>query len=426
MKYIVALISLFLSTKGITQSTDINFIKGVNWEKIKETAKINSKYIFVDCYATWCGPCKLMEQTVFQNPKVSNFINDHFISLKIQMDSTNNDDNNINLLRSVAIEFGIEYNIKSLPTILYFSPQGVILDKNIGTMDDTTFLRFSASILEDVPHYYEIVAKLNKQVIDSSELLYLIQNSLLKQDNDIFNKSGRYFINKYLSTISNVINCDTNLIITIAPYLANIINSNDRIFRFLVDNSQHVDSLLRIPKYTENVINRVITIEELSYLQHKSNNDRIPPKWDSLSKRINAKFGNYYGSEAILMAKINWYKRNKDWQELSKFTIEKMEKYGLDTTGPGKYFINNDIYNVVFLHSTDRSDLYKAAEIMHTILNEIPKDGECTDTYANLLYKLGKTSKALYWESKALREDPNNQDIKNDLLKMHEGLPTWQ
>ncbi len=36
----------------------IHFENGLSWEQIKEKAKAEHKYIFVDCYATWCGPCK--------------------------------------------------------------------------------------------------------------------------------------------------------------------------------------------------------------------------------------------------------------------------------------------------------------------------------------------------------------------------------
>lgn len=45
---------LCLSDNGLSALTNI-----------KEKAKKENKYIFMDCYATWCGACKMMEQEVY-------------------------------------------------------------------------------------------------------------------------------------------------------------------------------------------------------------------------------------------------------------------------------------------------------------------------------------------------------------------------
>ena len=46
------------------------FGQGINFEKLtlEEAlikAKTENKYVFVDCYTTWCGPCKRMTEFVF-------------------------------------------------------------------------------------------------------------------------------------------------------------------------------------------------------------------------------------------------------------------------------------------------------------------------------------------------------------------------
>jgi thiol:disulfide interchange protein len=48
----------------IDTSKGINFENNLSWEQVKEKAKAENKYIFVDCYATWCGPCKAMDKEV--------------------------------------------------------------------------------------------------------------------------------------------------------------------------------------------------------------------------------------------------------------------------------------------------------------------------------------------------------------------------
>ena len=45
----------------------IHFEDGVSWQHVQQKAKAEDKYIFVDCYATWCGPCKQMDKKVCAN-----------------------------------------------------------------------------------------------------------------------------------------------------------------------------------------------------------------------------------------------------------------------------------------------------------------------------------------------------------------------
>src|SRR5438105_903166 len=40
----------------------IKFTEGISWEQVKAKAKAESKYIFIDAYATWCGPCMKMDK----------------------------------------------------------------------------------------------------------------------------------------------------------------------------------------------------------------------------------------------------------------------------------------------------------------------------------------------------------------------------
>ena len=70
----------------------IRFEKGLSWQQVLEKAKAENKFIFVDCYATWCGPCKQMERDVYPVPQVEELYNDRFISVKMQMDSSKADD----------------------------------------------------------------------------------------------------------------------------------------------------------------------------------------------------------------------------------------------------------------------------------------------------------------------------------------------
>ena len=49
-------------------------------------AKAANKLIFFDGYATWCGPCKYMSNTVFKQDKVADFFNANFVNVKFDME----------------------------------------------------------------------------------------------------------------------------------------------------------------------------------------------------------------------------------------------------------------------------------------------------------------------------------------------------
>jgi thiol:disulfide interchange protein len=69
-----------------SQNVGIDFREGLSLDSIQVIAKKENKSIFLDCFATWCVPCKNMERNVFSQKKVSEYFNEHFISVRVQMD----------------------------------------------------------------------------------------------------------------------------------------------------------------------------------------------------------------------------------------------------------------------------------------------------------------------------------------------------
>ncbi len=65
---------LFLLIFLQVKSQGITFEENLSWQQAKEKAKKENKYIFVDCYATRCGPCKQMEKEVYPSDKAGNFL----------------------------------------------------------------------------------------------------------------------------------------------------------------------------------------------------------------------------------------------------------------------------------------------------------------------------------------------------------------
>src|SRR5882757_3769272 len=100
----------------------VHFEQGLSWDQVKAKAKSESKYIFVDCYATWCGPCKMMDEKVYTLKDVGDYFNKHFISVKVQLDKTDTDDSLVRKWYNEAVNIQKNYSVNAFPTFLFFSP----------------------------------------------------------------------------------------------------------------------------------------------------------------------------------------------------------------------------------------------------------------------------------------------------------------
>ncbi|HNA41871.1 MAG TPA: DUF255 domain-containing protein [Saprospiraceae bacterium] len=57
-------------------------VKWYTWAEAMELRKQNPKPIMVDLYTDWCGWCKRMDATTFEDEKVAKYLNDNFYPVK--------------------------------------------------------------------------------------------------------------------------------------------------------------------------------------------------------------------------------------------------------------------------------------------------------------------------------------------------------
>ncbi len=117
----------------------VHFLTSKSWSEIVQIAQMEHKIIFIDFYASWCTPCKKMEQYVFQTEKIAEILNRQFISIRVQVDSTKEDDLNIKQWYNTSHAFVQEFNIVSLPTYVFLSETGKPLHKSIGYQNQDVF-----------------------------------------------------------------------------------------------------------------------------------------------------------------------------------------------------------------------------------------------------------------------------------------------
>lgn len=118
--YLFTLLLIFpilLSTESQAQGIDF---ENVDWEAVKAKAKASDMPIFVDTYASWCEPCKWMDNNIFVKEEVGTFFKDNYVSYKL------------NIEKGEGLSFAKEYRITSYPTMLYFNSDGELVHRIIG------------------------------------------------------------------------------------------------------------------------------------------------------------------------------------------------------------------------------------------------------------------------------------------------------
>ena len=69
----------------LSQSRTGPQIKWMTWTEAMEKMATDAKpkKIMVDLYTDWCGYCKKMDRTTFQDKEVIKYVNEHFIPIKL-------------------------------------------------------------------------------------------------------------------------------------------------------------------------------------------------------------------------------------------------------------------------------------------------------------------------------------------------------
>jgi thioredoxin-related protein len=109
--YLLCLIVLIaLPQAKASESEDgIQFTHG-SWSDAVAKAKKENKLLFVDCYTTWCGPCKMLSKKVFPQKEVGDYFNANYINVKLDCE------------KGEGPGLKKKFGVSAFPTMLFIDP----------------------------------------------------------------------------------------------------------------------------------------------------------------------------------------------------------------------------------------------------------------------------------------------------------------
>jgi len=413
----------------------ITWVENLNWLQVLKKAKKEKKYIFIDCFTTWCGPCKKMDKEVYTNDSVADLLNAKFISVKVQMDSTTADNYFTRTWYKTAKEIETSYRIVEYPTFLFFSPNGEVVYKDLGYKAPKKFMQTVQDALTPSKQYYALIRSYQKGKKDYLNMPSLITMSRQLGDTAHYRPLLKDYYSYLQSLGKDKLYTKENI-----EFIASTINKSSQIpFSMFYPDGKAVDEVMKKEGYARSVVDQVILKEKTNPFLRATGGES-EPDWSTLYNNIAKDYKGDYADRNVIEAKLKWYQFKGNDLKFAAILNDKIEKYGSDTTSMGEDFKLNTVAYLLWLGINDVVELKRTTGWMAGVVRRSEKaTGEYIeyrayyiDTYANLLYKVGETTEALKWQEMAVakgRELGINKGVleglEKNLEKMKKGEPTW-
>jgi tetratricopeptide (TPR) repeat protein len=193
-------------------------------------------------------------------------------------------------------------------------------------------------------------------------------------------------------------------------------SSKDKGFSVLLHNPEKADAILGEGKAEQKVMG-IILKEEIYPVLHGQGK----PDWTVIQKRVTAKYPKQ-ADEVLLKGMVIYYQNKNDWPNFQQQVVTYMKKYGQHASLEEM----NDFAFTVFQHCADMSCVSEALDWSRRSIKDNP-NAAFYDTYANILYKMGKKDEAIAWEQKGLdlAGQGEKTTYQQTLDKMKKGEKTW-
>lgn len=248
MKKLLIWICILMPSTADCTENGIHFVENAaSWQAIVDQSKTENKPIFVDVYTEWCGPCKWMDQNVFNQAEVGEFMNREFINVKVDAE------------KGWGVGFAKQYHVRAYPTYLFFDTNAEVVMTAMGSKPSDRFLNESRNALErfrsDVTASSNATLSLQEFIAAdqlSSDKVWKLLSGLDKSDPQL-----PYYLDLFLDQLSP----DSLLLPSTAVIIHGMLSAP------IIPSSKALNTLMTIvrehPAYTATMMSAWITLTEL-------------------------------------------------------------------------------------------------------------------------------------------------------------------
>lgn len=113
MKKLLFIAAMFTAASAMAQGIEF---RDITPEQAVAAAKTEGKYVFVDVYTDWCGPCKMMEAQIYPLKAVGDHFNPKYVSIKLNAE-----------MGTVGPAFAKKHGVTAYPTFLILDGNGELI-----------------------------------------------------------------------------------------------------------------------------------------------------------------------------------------------------------------------------------------------------------------------------------------------------------
>ena len=135
-KYLLILVFALATFASAMAKGGVEFRDGVLDDMVAEAAA-EEKYLFVELFATWCGPCRMMERTLATD-EVGAYMNPRFVSVRYDVD------------KATGALLARTNGVRSIPTCLVMNGKGEVVGRLVGSSSPEKFVASMRSLLANI------------------------------------------------------------------------------------------------------------------------------------------------------------------------------------------------------------------------------------------------------------------------------------
>ncbi len=368
MKIFAWLLSLTLSLNILAQDREIEF-RDLTFSEALTAADEENKPIFMDCYTTWCGPCKWMAANIFTENEIADFYNENFVCVKFDME------------KGEGIELAKEFKIRAYPTLLFVDANRELVMKQIGApRDPEPYINLGENARSED---YNLIALAENVDENRNDASYMAKYFKVMAAADMVDQEQ---VDQYFSQIPK----DEWLSAENVEIMSSIEHDiESQIFQDLVARS---DAYVAVDSTLKDVIGYSI----VSALLNEAYSRKETAEEDYLALLNKVKSWEFPGKGLALFMVESRVAQRQGSEDYIEYCLEKVK--------PNVWDNPNELNSVAwyFFKNTDEPEHLKAAESWAERAVALEPSHHILDTYANLLFKNGKKQKALEVGKQAL------------------------